>query len=445
MFYKIVCSLWLCLAVLTCSIDSSSSSSSSSFNNLAGYEGYTKYTVQHGDESAFQYMVDLQTNDTEVDFWLLTRNMSVLTVGPSHKPQLESRLLQLDVQYQTQPLMDLMASLEGNSTYAKEDEYEECQPGDCESDRPHSRKRRQARSFFSRFPRYHEILNFMSNLAARYPLYCRYESLGRSSEGRHIAALSISLNQRVRPRRVAYIQAATHGREWITTQTVLYLAYELLTNLRAFQRVLNDVEVFLVPLVNPDGYEYTHTTDRFWRKNRHRYAGLSCTGVDINRNFGNHWNYQGASQNHCSEVYSGTSPNSEPETAAVVRYLEFNRHRVKLSLDVHSFGKFIFYPYGYARNTVPPTVATLRSVALRAANQIGRYRGTRYTVGTSASILYEASGSLDDFAYGSLGIPLSYTLELPGEEFHVSPFDIIHVCKETFAGFIEFIRHVSLY
>lgn len=118
--------------------------------------------------------------------------------------------------------------------------------------------------------------------------------------------------------------------------------------------------------------------DRFWRKNRHRYAGHSCSGVDINRNFGNHWNYQGASQNvshtltptltfaieprnprqnpfHsqiqqlCSEVYSGTAPNSEPETSAVVRYLEFNRNRVKLSLDVHSFGKFIFYPYGYAK------------------------------------------------------------------------------------------------
>jgi len=90
-------------------------------------------------------------------------------------------------------------------------------------------------------------------------------------------------------------------------------------------------------------------------------------------------------------------------------------------------------------------VGTLRSVALRAANQIGRYRGTRYTTGTSASILYEASGSLDDFAYGNLGIPLSYTLELPGDEFHVPAHDIIHVCKETFAGFIEFIRHVSLY
>ncbi|ALC43325.1 CG8563 [Drosophila busckii] len=438
MCFKIVCNSSLLLLLLF-GLNALVSS-----NNLAGYEGYTKYTLHHDDEAAYRYMVDLQTTDTDVDFWLLSRNMSVLTVAPQLKSQFESRLSQLGVQYQMQPLMELMAALEGNST-SYGDEYEECQSGDCDTQRSHNRQRRQSRGIFGHFPRYHEILNFMSGLANRYPLHCRYESLGRSNEGRHIAGLSISLNQRVRPRRVAYIQAATHGREWITTQTVLYLAYELLTNLRAFQRVLHDVEVFIVPLVNPDGYEYTHTTDRFWRKNRHRYAGHGCTGVDINRNFGNHWNSKGASQNLCSEVYSGVQPNSEPETAAVVRYLEFNRHRVKLSLDVHSFGKFIFYPYGFARGAVPPTVNTLRSVALRAANQIGKYRGTRYTIGTSASILYEASGSLDDFAYGTLGIPLSYTLELPGEEFHVATFDILNVCKETFAGFVEFIRHVSLY
>lgn len=205
-------------------------------------------------------MVDLQTNDADVDFWLLTRNMSVLTVGPEKKPEFESRLSQLGVDYKTQPLMELMAQLEGNSTYAEGDDAE-CQPGSCESEgRSHNRQRRQARGFFSHYPRYHEILNFMSGLAARYPQFCRYESLGRSNEGRHIAGLSISLNTRTRPRRVAYIQAGAHGREWITTQTVLYLAYELLTNLRAFQRVLQDVEVFLVPLVNPDGYEYTHTS-----------------------------------------------------------------------------------------------------------------------------------------------------------------------------------------
>lgn len=100
----------------------------------------------------------------------------------------------------------------------------------------------------------------MNALAARYPQYCRYESLGRSNEGRHLAALSISLNSRLIPRRVAYIQSGTHGREWITPLATLYFANELLSNIRAFQRVLSDVEVYVLPLVNPDGYEYTFTT-----------------------------------------------------------------------------------------------------------------------------------------------------------------------------------------
>ncbi|XP_061394997.1 carboxypeptidase B [Musca vetustissima] len=402
-------------------------------SNLAGYEGYNKYTVFHDKDNAFQYMVDLQSQDVDLDFWLLSRNMSIVSVSPVMIPIFEERLNELGVTYQAVPLMEVMRSF--NETLSS------CEGSDCE----HSRTRRQARGFFSHFPRYPEILAFMNGLASRYPQFCRYESLGRSSEGRHLAALSISLNSRTRPRRVAYIQAGVHGREWITPMSVLYFANELLSNIRAFQKVLNDVEVYLLPLANPDGYEYTFTTDRFWRKNRHRYPGRSCVGVDINRNFANNWNLRGASQNLCSEVFSGTSPASEPETSAITRYLEYNRHRVKLSLDVHSFGKFIFYPYGYSRNANAPTRNFLHQVALRAGSQIAKYRGTVYTVGTSANILYEAAGGLDDFAYGNLGIPMSFTLELPGENFQVASSDIIHICKETFAGFVEFIRHVSLF
>ncbi|XP_005187959.2 carboxypeptidase B [Musca domestica] len=402
-------------------------------SNLAGYEGYNKYTVLHDKDGAFQYMVELQTQDVDLDFWLLSRNMSIVSVSPVMQPIFEQRLNELGVSYQAKPLMEEMKSF--NETITG------CVGSECE----HSRTRRQARGFFTHFPRYSEILSFMNGLAARYPQYCRYESLGRSSEGRHLAALSISLNSRVRPSRVAYMQAGVHGREWITPLSVLYFANEMLSNIRAFQKVLNNVELYLLPLANPDGYEYTFTTDRFWRKNRHHYPGRSCVGVDINRNFPNNWNLRGASQNLCSEVFSGTSPASEPETSAISRYLQYNRHRVKLSLDVHSFGKFIFYPYGYARNAFAPTRSFLHQVALRASSQIAKYRGTSYTVGTSANILYEASGGLDDYAYGNLGIPMSFTLELPGENFQVASNDIIHICKETFAGFVEFVRHVSLF
>lgn len=87
----------------------------------------------------------------------------------------------------------------------------------------------------------------------------------------------------------------------------------------------------------------------------------------------------------------------------------------------------------------------MHTVAQRASNAISNYRGTRYTIGSSSNLLYEASGGLDDWAYGSLGIPLSYTVELPGNGFSVPSHEILHIGRETYAGFVEFIRHVSLF
>ncbi|XP_055912211.1 carboxypeptidase B [Eupeodes corollae] len=399
------------------------------YANMEGYEGYKKYTIQHNDEDVYQYMVDLQTNDTNLDFWLLTRNVSIVAVAPFMQPILESQLESLGAPYIAKSLMDEMIL----------DDDTDCDGSLC----PLNRKTRQAGGFFRHYPRYDSIIQYMNALALRHPQFARLEVLGRSVEGRIIAGLSISLNGR-RDRKVAYIQGGTHGREWITTPTVLYFAAEILANINAFRSILRDTEIYVVPLMNPDGYEYSHTGDRFWRKNRHRFSLRSCVGVDINRNFGHYWNYKGSSQNHCSEVYSGLRPNSEPETQAVKRFLDRNRNRVKLVLDVHSFGKFLFYPYGFTK-AAAPTRNLLHSVAVRAASQIAKYRGTVYTIGSSSNILYEASGGLDDYAYGALGIPLTYTLELPGNGFDYPASDLIHVCKETFAGYIEFVRHVSLF
>uniref|UniRef100_A0A1A9WD14 Peptidase M14 domain-containing protein n=1 Tax=Glossina brevipalpis TaxID=37001 RepID=A0A1A9WD14_9MUSC len=405
-------------------------------DNLKGYKGYNKYTITYDNVETYRYLLDLEENDGKVNFWSLGRNMSIAVINSENQLIFEERLKELKAKFKNRVLLDEIACLNFSTPAESSNdnlEFDEFRP------------KRQARGFFTHYPRYKEILNYMSILAKHYPQNCRYESLGRSFEGRHIAALSIFRNNRVRDRRVVYIQGGAHGREWIAPVTVLYLANEILGNLKTFERYLNDVEIYLVPLVNPDGYEYSHTSDRFWRKNRHQYPGRSCVGVDINRNFANNWNRRGASANICSEVFAGTAPASESETSAVVRYLEHNRNRIKLSVDVHSYGKFIFYPYGYSRTAYAHTRNFLHGVATRAASQIAKYRGTLYRVGTSANILYEASGGLDDFAYGNLGIPMSFTLELPGEDFHVPLTDIIDVCKETFAGFLELIRHASLF
>merc|ERR1711874_186033 len=84
-------------------------------------------------------------------------------------------------------------------------------------------------------------------------------------------------------------------------------------------RAVLSVDWYVMPLLNPDGYEYSRTTDRLWRKNRAPPPdGSDCYGVDLNRN----WDVVGyglgsVSGNPCSEVYKGPAKNSEPEVAAM--------------------------------------------------------------------------------------------------------------------------------
>lgn len=92
-----------------------------------------------------------------------------------------------------------------------------------------------------------------------------------------------------------------------------------------------EVDYYILPVVNPDGYEYTFVTDRLWRKNRRRNGYGSCSGVDLNRNFGYRWGGKGTSKDICHETYSGSAPFSEPETDAIRNFFEASSANFKVS------------------------------------------------------------------------------------------------------------------
>ena len=71
---------------------------------------------------------------------------------------------------------------------------------------------------------------------------------------------------------------------------MLYLIYQLVENSTSSLELLDKVDFVIVPNVNPDGYHYTHTEDRFWRKNR-RPVNFTCAGIDLNRNYAYGWEY----------------------------------------------------------------------------------------------------------------------------------------------------------
>jgi carboxypeptidase A4 len=84
---------------------------------------------------------------------------------------------------------------------------------------------------------------------------------------------------------------------------------------------VNDVDFHIVPLLNVDGYRYSHSKNRMWRKNRKIIPG-SCNGVDLNRNFGYKWGQiGGATVDTCAWNYAGKDAFSEPESKAIQNYV----------------------------------------------------------------------------------------------------------------------------
>lgn len=120
-----------------------------------------------------------------------------------------------------------------------------------------------------------------------------------------------------------------HAREWISPASVTYIISQLVENRDEHAAYTTGIDYYILPLFNPDGYEYTHTVDRLWRKNRRR--SLGCVGVDLNRNWGYHWG--GAISNrYCTDNYGGISAFSEPETRAVSQFVLLHASNLKAGL-----------------------------------------------------------------------------------------------------------------
>ena len=253
----------------------------------------------------------------------------------------------------------------------------------------------------------------LRKIHSTYPKLCQLKTIGHSINNRPLLAMRLT-NEKIKGQKPQVLFLATHhAREWVATQMAMRLINYLTSNFGSDGSVtdmLNTTEVWVVPVGNPDGYQYTFTDERLWRKNLRDNDGDGETtiadGVDLNRNFATHWGLdeEGSSSNPSDGTYRGTAPDSEPETEAVVNFIEGKDF--KFVISYHTHGDLILYPWGWQWQTTslddPIFVAQAGTDANPAIWDSLIDEG--YDPGVGAD-LYITNGDFTDWTYGSLGIP----------------------------------------
>ncbi len=267
----------------------------------------------------------------------------------------------------------------------------------------------------------------MDSIATANPDICQLQSIGLSIEGRDIWALKISDNVSVTEDepRVLYL-GCHHAREVITVEIPLYLMFWLVGNYGSDSLatyLVDNREIWIVPLMNPDGREYVENVGD-WRKNR-RDNGDGTYGVDLNRNWGYMWGYDdiGSSPDPGSEVYRGTAAFSEPETQ-IIRDLMLN-YQFDTCISYHSHGQLIIWAWGYTYDLCPD-----QDVFVALGDSMAFFNG--YAPGPGSS-LYLTNGDSDDWMYGeqlTKDKVFSMTYEV-GDEFYPPASEIMTLCEEN--------------
>ncbi|XP_015443803.1 carboxypeptidase A5 isoform X1 [Pteropus alecto] len=213
-----------------------------------------------------------------------------------------------------------------------------------------SRRLERSTSSFS-YSSYHtleEIYSWIDNLVTEHSDIVSKIQIGHSFENRSILVLKFSTGGSQRP--AIWIDSGIHSREWITHATGIWTAKKIVSEYgkdRVLTNILNTTDIFMEIVSNPDGFAFTHSMNRLWRKNKSNRPGVFCLGVDLNRNWRSGFGGNGSNDNPCSETYHGPYPHSEPEVAAIVDFITAHGN-IKLLISIHSYSQMLMYPYGHS-------------------------------------------------------------------------------------------------
>jgi carboxypeptidase A1 len=273
-------------------------------------------------------------------------------------------------------------------------------------------------SWFTSYKQLTDIYAYMDVQVAAHPDLVTKADIGNTIQARDIFAFTITAPDEpgnlATDRPVILWNGCQHAREWVSPMTVTYIASKLIDDAQSDPEVaalLGSVRFVIVPVSNPDGYLYTWSTERYWRKNRRNNAGSSF-GVDLNRNWNVAWSGDGASGDPNSDTYYGTAPFSEPETTAISNLAIGYGPDLAAHIDYHTFSQLVLWPLGYATGLVTPEPDRTNFINLSndISSLIQSISGEFYNPIQSWQ-LYAAAGTCSDWFYDDRGVT-SFTIEL---------------------------------
>ncbi|KAI1126813.1 hypothetical protein F5Y10DRAFT_244123 [Nemania abortiva] len=256
-------------------------------------------------------------------------------------------------------------------------------------------------------------------------------SIGKSYEGRDIPALRVGIrsneNTPGQGREIILVTGGFHSREWIATSSVNYVAWSFIQSVDndpMVQRILERFDLVFIPVLNPDGYEYTWEFDRLWRKSRQRTKMSYCQGFDLDHSFPYQWNLVDHQNEPCSESYGGDEPFEAVEAAQLADWAKNeteNGSKFIGYLDLHSYSQQVLVPYSFSCKVQPPNAENLQEVAMGLAKHMRLSNGEFYTVASACEGAVTNSagppietrgGSAIDYFYHELGAHYSYQIKL---------------------------------
>lgn len=330
-------------------------------------------------------------------------------------------------------------------------------------------------TFFDKYHTLGEITSFLRDIARNHPNTVNLKRLGISHENRTIWAFEIKPpmeddDENLIPTmwftklhlynlKVTIIECGIHSNEWSSHASCVWIINQVVKEgLFCSQQPCG---LAVIPVLNPDGYVYSWTEDRMWKKNRAPTNNSNCPGVDIKWNFGNgldqnddetRWSSQQnpikwSSQQKCL-FNPGSKPFSEKESQALRKYVRDlkNNNQVMAYFSIHAFGQGIVFPAFETMGSVTRQVRNfkfLQNVAIRGVEAMYDQNENDYTVYRRK--MTEASELLLDYMYYVVGIENTFEIWLPpiykkedsitnSTKFHRPPEEIVPTAEELWAG-----------